>query len=120
MLARFNRLVTNRIQGLWAPYVPPYAVVIHRGRTSGRTYRTPVVGLVRKKQLVVGLAYGDDSDWVRNVMAAGGAELRRRGRTRRLVEPRVVTLADRRALPRGTRWVTRVTAHALVADVRPR
>ena len=31
-LARFNKKVTNRIQGLWAPWLPPWAVIIHKGR----------------------------------------------------------------------------------------
>jgi hypothetical protein len=41
-LPQVNKLITNPVQGLWAPYVPPYAVIVHRGRTSGRQYRTPV------------------------------------------------------------------------------
>src|SRR5262249_1796055 len=41
-LARFNRLVTNRVLGVVAPWMPPFAVVVHRGRSSGRVYRTPV------------------------------------------------------------------------------
>ncbi|MHB8463434.1 MAG: nitroreductase family deazaflavin-dependent oxidoreductase [Acidimicrobiales bacterium] len=120
LIARFNRLVTNRVQGIWAPYLPPYAMVIHRGRKSGRTYRTPVAGIVRRRRLVVALPYGDDTDWVRNLLAADGGEVIRRGRKRRIAEPRVVTLADRRSLPLGTRWITRVTAHTFVARLERR
>jgi deazaflavin-dependent oxidoreductase (nitroreductase family) len=89
-LARFNKVVTNRVQGLWAPYLPPYAVIVHRGRTSGTEYRTPVTAFRGGGALVVPLLYGDGSDWVRNVLAAGGGEVRRGGRVRRIVRPRVL------------------------------
>lgn len=38
-LAHFNRLVGNKVQGLWAPYLPPWAVIVHVGRVSKRQYR---------------------------------------------------------------------------------
>ena len=41
-LARFNKHVTNRITGPLAPNLPGFGVVIHPGRKSQRTYRTPV------------------------------------------------------------------------------
>ena len=41
-LARFNLLVTNRVLGPFARHAPGFAVVLHVGRRSGRTYRTPV------------------------------------------------------------------------------
>ena len=92
-LARFNKVVTNRVQGVWAPYLPPYAMIVHRGRTSGTEYRTPVTAFRRGGALVVPLLYGDRSDWVRNVLAAGGGEVRRGGRVRRIVRPRVLESA---------------------------
>ncbi len=88
-LARFNRLVTNPIQGTWAWLVPPWAVVIHRGRRTGRVYRTPVIASVRNRRLRVMILYGEQSDWVRNVLAGGG-QVVRRGRTYPLLEPSIV------------------------------
>ena len=38
-----NRVFTNPVMGTFAWLVPPLAVVHHRGRKSGRSYRTPVV-----------------------------------------------------------------------------
>ena len=38
---------------------------------------------------VLALTYGPDTDWVENVLAAGGCELRTRGRVVRLVSPRL-------------------------------
>ena len=88
-LARFNRVVTNRVQGLWAPRVPPWAVLLHAGRRSGRGYRTPVLAFTTGEHLVVALLYGEESDWLRNLMAGPG-QVVRRGRTYALVgAPRV-------------------------------
>ncbi len=77
-LARFNKLVTNRVMGLWAPYLPPWAVVVHRGRKTGRTYRTVLWAFPRNERLVIALTYGD-TDWSRNVLAAGGGQIVWRG-----------------------------------------
>ena len=54
-VARFNRLVNNRIQGTYAWLVPPWAVILHRGRRTGRPYRTPVLAFKRNGSLVIAL-----------------------------------------------------------------
>jgi hypothetical protein len=87
-LARFNRRVTNPIQGVYAWALPPWAVICHRGRRSGRAYRTPVVALKRGRTLRVAVLYGEESDWVQNVIAGGG-QVVRAGRTYDLIEPRL-------------------------------
>ncbi|HEY1988291.1 MAG TPA: hypothetical protein VGG43_02400, partial [Acidimicrobiales bacterium] len=69
--------------------LPPWAVVVHRGRISGRRYETPVLAHLHDGEVVIALFYGADADWVRNVVAAGGGELIRRGRTRVMRHPRV-------------------------------
>jgi deazaflavin-dependent oxidoreductase (nitroreductase family) len=79
-VARFNKLVNNRIQGTYAWLVPPWAIIVHRGRRSGRRYRTPVLAFARDRTLIVALLYGEESDWVRNLLAGGGQVIRR-GRT---------------------------------------
>ena len=118
-MARFNKWVTNPIQRLWASWLPPYLLVIHRGRKTGKTRKTPVSGFIRKGTLVVALPYGAESDWVRNVQAAGGGTIVRRGRHRTLSAPQVISLSrkERKAVPRGLRWVARVSKHTLVAKV---
>jgi hypothetical protein len=40
--------------------------------------------------LIFALLYGAASDWVRNVLVAGRAEVRRSGRVRRYEQPRLV------------------------------
>jgi deazaflavin-dependent oxidoreductase (nitroreductase family) len=86
-LARFNRRVTNRITGPVAKWLPGFGVITHTGRRSKRRYRTPVNVFAAPGGYVVALTYGADSDWVKNVLASGGCELDRRGRTEHLTAP---------------------------------
>ena len=92
-VARFNKLITNRIQGTYAWLVPPWTVVVHRGRRSGRQYRTPVLAFRHDETLVIALLYGEESDWLRNV-GAGGGEVIRIGRTFSVGAPQVVDTHD--------------------------
>jgi deazaflavin-dependent oxidoreductase (nitroreductase family) len=89
-VARFNQAVTNRVQGVYAWILPPWAVILHRGRRSGRAYRTPVFAFRQDGTLIVALLYGEESDWLRNLQAAGGGQVVRTGRTFELRRPRVV------------------------------
>lgn len=98
-VARFNRVVTNRVTGTFAARLPGFGRIVHRGRTSGREYRTPVNVFHAPKGFVVALTYGADTDWVRNVLAAGGCELEYVGRRIELTNPRVVHDEQRRATP---------------------
>jgi deazaflavin-dependent oxidoreductase (nitroreductase family) len=66
------------------------SVLKHRGYRSGRLYATPVSALPRGGFFWIGLAFGEDAGWTRNVLAAGECELRYRGSDYRLVEPVVV------------------------------
>jgi len=108
-LPQINKLVINRVQRLWAPYLPPYARVLHRGRRSGNPYRTPVVAFRSGADLVVALPYGDGADWVRNLLAAGEGEVVRQGRRQKVTDIRVtdtLSLGDR--APRPLRRVRRI------------
>lgn len=102
-LARFNRVVTNRITSPFAGWLPAFGILIHRGRVSGRTYRSPVNVFGRPGGWVLALTYGPDVDWVKNVRAAGGCELITRGRRHRLTAPRLFRDPRRRPLPAPVR-----------------
>lgn len=90
-LARFNRRFTNRLALKIAGYLPGYAILTHIGRTSGRTYRTPVNVFRANGEYIIALTYGPESDWVKNVLAAGWCEIRTKGRRLCLVDPRIET-----------------------------
>jgi deazaflavin-dependent oxidoreductase (nitroreductase family) len=104
-LARFNRSVTNRVTGPIASRAPGFAIVIHVGRRSGRLYRTPVNVFRDDGRYLFALTYGRDSDWVRNVLAAGRCEIETRGKLVRLADPVLVTDPTRRRVPRPARWI---------------
>jgi deazaflavin-dependent oxidoreductase (nitroreductase family) len=107
-LAKFNRVVTNRFLGPLARYLPGFAVVSHVGRRSGRAYRTPVNLYRRGDGYVIALVYGADSQWVRNVLAAGGADIETRGRRVRLVGPEVLRDPARSLVPMPVRGPLRL------------
>jgi deazaflavin-dependent oxidoreductase (nitroreductase family) len=119
-LARFNRLVTNRPLGLFAHLTPPFAVVVHRGRKSGREYRTTVWAFRTDTGFVVALTYGPGTDWVKNVIAGGGATLVRHDGKHDVVRPRIVR--DPKTVPgivRPPLWVMEVTEFMLFDVNRP-
>ena len=60
------------------------------------------------ERYVFALTYGADSQWVKNVMAAGGCEVRAKGTAVRLCEPRIFTDPDRRLVPGPVRVALRL------------
>ena len=73
-------------------WVPLWALIRHRGRRSGTAYETPiaVVPTTDTSIVMIGLPFGATTNWARNVVAAGGASLRWKGRDVELGHPRIV------------------------------
>jgi deazaflavin-dependent oxidoreductase (nitroreductase family) len=89
-MRRVNKVALNKVTRLVAPWLPGLGVVVHRGRRSGKQYRTPVNVFPRPGgRYVMALTYGPDTDWVKNVVAAGGCTLLTRSGQVRLTRPRV-------------------------------
>src|SRR6266700_3644135 len=65
--------------------------------TPGRQYRNPVSAYPLGDGFVIAVLYGTESNWVRNVMAAGGFTLQTKGRDYQLERPEIITPAQ--ALP---------------------
>ncbi|WP_018180622.1 nitroreductase family deazaflavin-dependent oxidoreductase [Jongsikchunia kroppenstedtii] len=101
-VANFNRRVTNPIQRLWAPHLPLFALIEHTGRKSGKAYTTPVTAFVEGDKIIVMLNYGQKSDWVRNIRAAGSAGVIHRGTHYKLTGPRIIP-SDSPDLPRAAK-----------------
>ncbi len=116
-VARFNRAVNNPLQGQYAWLLPPWVVICHRGRRSGRLYRTPVNAYKRGGTLAIVVLYGEESDWVRNLLA-GGARVVRAGRTYELLCPRIVDPLTR-PVPRLARPLGRLTGKVMLAQLGP-
>jgi hypothetical protein len=79
-LAKFNIAVTNRITGLFAGWLPGFGILTHVGRKSGKVYRTPVNVFRTPNGFIIALTYSSQSEWVKNVLAAGGCEVKTRGK----------------------------------------
>jgi deazaflavin-dependent oxidoreductase (nitroreductase family) len=118
-VARFNRVVSNPIQRQYAWLLPPWAIICHRGRRSGRAYRTPVIAFKRGRTLAVTVLYGEESDWVRNVLVGGG-QVVRGGRTFELVEPRVVSPERANGVSPLARLMGQLSDKLFVAELGPR
>jgi deazaflavin-dependent oxidoreductase (nitroreductase family) len=108
IVRQWNKAGLNRVTQHIAPWAPGLGVVIHRGRRSGRLYQTPVNVFAAKDRYVFALTYGPDTDWVKNVLAAGGCELRTRGHTTRLASPRLYHDESRRGIRPVERQVLRL------------
>jgi deazaflavin-dependent oxidoreductase (nitroreductase family) len=53
----------------------PFSLVRHVGRKSGTTYETPIIVAATTGGFVAELTYGENVNWYRNIVAAGGCEL---------------------------------------------
>lgn len=69
------------------------AVIEHTGRSSGKTYATPVVALLVADGFVIPLPYGTRVDWLRNVLAASRATIRVRRETFEVSQPEIIDTA---------------------------
>ncbi|HEX7162743.1 MAG TPA: nitroreductase family deazaflavin-dependent oxidoreductase [Trebonia sp.] len=107
-VGRLNKAGLNRVTKRIAPWMPGFGVVVHRGQRSGKEYQTPVNVFATEDGYVLALTYGPDTDWVKNVLAAGGCELRTGGRVVRLTTPRLFHDETRRDIRPLERQVLRV------------
>jgi deazaflavin-dependent oxidoreductase (nitroreductase family) len=73
--------------------LPLYAVIEHHGRKSGATYRTPIVARRTDGGFVLPVPFGPNTNWVRNVLAAGEATITWKGGSHPVTAPRLVDLA---------------------------
>lgn len=102
-LRRFTTTLFNPISRRFAAWLPGFGILVYRGRTSGRAYRTPMNVFRRGNTYFLALTYGPDVQWVKNVVAAGGCELVTGGRRIRLGSPRVFSDPGRRLMPTPVR-----------------
>ena len=107
-LARINIVLTNRITSRFAARLPGFGILTHVGRKSGRVYRTPVNVFRVPEGFLIALTYGRESEWVRNVIAAGGCKLETRGVQYQLSSPNVVRDPTRWRFPIPVAIVLRI------------
>lgn len=67
-----------------------FAVLAHRGRKTGKTYRIPIIAEPAGNGFVFALTYGRKVDWLANVFAAGGCSLKWKNREYPLNRPEYI------------------------------
>ncbi len=77
------------------------AQIHHVGRRSGRPYVTPVGARLAGEVFVIPLTFGNQSDWVRNVRAAGRCTIRLDGVGYEAVRPEFMGTAEARQMVRS-------------------
>jgi deazaflavin-dependent oxidoreductase (nitroreductase family) len=107
-LAKINIAFTNRITSLFAGWLPGFGILTHVGRKSGSVYRTPINVFRAPSGFIIALTYSSQSEWVKNVLAAGGCELKTRGNKYHLSSPLVVRDPTRQRFPIPVRIVLRI------------
>ena len=98
-LAKINIVFTDRITSLFAGWLPGFGILTHVGRKSGKVYRTPVNVFRAPTGFIIALTYSSQSEWVKNVLTAGGCELKTRGKKYQLSAPKVGRDSTRRRFP---------------------
>lgn len=112
-LTRVNRLVTNRLMSRLVGKIPNLALLHHRGRRSGIPYHVPIMAFPLDDTVAIALTYGQDVDWLKNIVAAGGCTVTSRDREWTLSSPRIVHGTD---LPGPLPALFRVFLRALRVD----
>ena len=107
-VAAFNQVVMNRISTPFAGRLPGFGILTHVGRKSGQRYRTPVNVFRAPDGVMVALTYGQEAQWVKNVMAAGGCGLENRGVRYQLSSPVIVRDPTRSKFPFPVRIILRI------------
>ncbi len=82
-----------------ARYLPGTATITHHGRKSGKPYKTIVTAYRKGSVLAIVLGHGK-TDWVRNVLAAGEADVHFTRREVHITNPRILPAgSDGEGLP---------------------
>jgi deazaflavin-dependent oxidoreductase (nitroreductase family) len=76
------------------PHFHMAAQLTHSGRRSGRTYVTPVGARRAGDMVLIPLTFGNQSDWSRNVLAAGQCSLRLEGVNYHGTAPTLLSLQE--------------------------
>jgi deazaflavin-dependent oxidoreductase (nitroreductase family) len=100
----------------FARYLPGMATIKHRGRTSGKPYETIVTAYRKGNVLAIALGHGK-TDWVKNVLAAGEADVHFIRRDVHIVNPRILPAGSS---TEGLPFMARTQASrigVLVADI---
>lgn len=86
---RFQIQYLNPVVNPIMRYMPGMATIKHRGRTSGKPYETIVTAYRKGNLLAVSLAHGK-TNWVKNVLSAGEADVKYIRTQLHIINPRIL------------------------------
>jgi deazaflavin-dependent oxidoreductase (nitroreductase family) len=107
-LRPFAMHVINPLTRPFAGRMPGFGLLTYRGRTTGRMYHLPINVFQQGEHYIFVLTYGSESQWVKNVLAAGGCQIRVRGRDVGLVEPELIVNPAWELIPWPARFIERM------------
>jgi deazaflavin-dependent oxidoreductase (nitroreductase family) len=113
---RLQMRYMNPVMRRLARYLPGASVIKHRGRTSGRPYETVITPYRKGGVLAIALGHGR-TDWVKNVLAAGGAEVQLFQHDVRITNPQILPAGSG---GHGLPWLVRLQLRrvaVLVAEI---
>ena len=112
----FQVKYANKMLKPFVKYLPGMSTIKHHGRTSGKPYETIVTAFRKGDSVAIALAHGK-TDWVKNVLASGKADLHFVRKDVHLVNPRIVPAGSgAEGLPFMARVQAKRTA-IFVADI---
>jgi deazaflavin-dependent oxidoreductase (nitroreductase family) len=115
-LDRLQMKYMNPLVKRGARFLPGASVIKHRGRKSGKPYETVVTTYRKGNVLAIALGHGK-TDWVKNVLSAGEADVRLSRRELHIINPRILPAGtDDSSLPWAVRLQGRRLA-VLAADI---
>jgi deazaflavin-dependent oxidoreductase (nitroreductase family) len=81
------------------------SVIRHIGRKSGRPHETPVGAVATEDGFLIAISYGQDTDWLKNVLASGSATVVNEGNTYLVDRPEVIPMEVAAArFSKSDRW----------------
>ena len=116
-IVRFGTRLTRPLAG--RRFFPLWALLRHRGRKSGREFAVPVGVRATADAYFIALPFGERTQWVHNVVAAGGCTLRWRGTDFVMADPTIVRAEEAAfAFPPALRWMMRAAGAHQVLRLR--
>jgi deazaflavin-dependent oxidoreductase (nitroreductase family) len=111
LLARVHKEYINKVAVRLIGHTS-IAELEHVGRRTGRVHRTPVRAFRTRDKVVIGLNFGRESDWMKNIKAAQRCRMRLGDQVMELATPKIVPIEEGvEGMPRlfgfGLRYVVR-------------
>jgi deazaflavin-dependent oxidoreductase (nitroreductase family) len=115
----FTTHVLNPFTRLFVHRLPGFGIISHRGRKTGEIHRTPMNVFRDGEDYLFALTYGSNVQWVKNILAAGEADLRIRDKTVHLTRPELFVDPKRRLMPSHVRLMLGVIGVSEFLRMRP-